>query len=95
VKPLIGACRPIGIDGNVVVLGFPENQVFLRDLLERRRVEIEEGISRHLGRPVGVRCVATNLDLAPAIPGDADAGLLLDEFHRIFAGDVADVPDVD
>ncbi|HET7496416.1 MAG TPA: DNA polymerase III subunit gamma/tau, partial [Candidatus Limnocylindrales bacterium] len=37
IKPLILACRPIGVDGSVVVLGFPEEQAFLRDVADRKR----------------------------------------------------------
>ena len=52
---------PISVDGNVVTLGFPEGQAFLKDALERRRPMLEEGIGQFLGRAVAVRCVATNL----------------------------------
>src|SRR5205823_3941968 len=43
-KPLISVCRPIAIDGNVVTLGFPESQAFLKDVAERRRAILEEGV---------------------------------------------------
>jgi hypothetical protein len=43
---------------------------------------------------VGVRCVATNLDLLPPLPADADAAHILAEAHRIFAEDLAEVPEV-
>ena len=36
-KPLIEACRPLAVDGTVVTLGFPESQLFLRDVADRRR----------------------------------------------------------
>ena len=55
---------------------------------------LEEGIRRYLGRDVGVRCVATNLDLLPPLPADAEAAHILAEAHRIFADDLADVPEV-
>jgi len=93
-KPLISACRPIQVEGNVVTLGFPEEQAFLKDVAERRRTNLEEGIAAFLGHPVGVRCVATNLDLAPPLPGDEAAAHILSEARRIFAEDLADVPDV-
>jgi hypothetical protein len=93
-KPLIVACRPIAVDGNLVTLGFPEGQAFLRDALERRRSNIEEGIGRFLGRAVAVRCVATNLDIAPESPVDGDAADLLAEAKRIFADDLVDVGEV-
>jgi DNA polymerase III subunit gamma/tau len=93
-KPLIAACRPISVDGNVVTLGFPEGQAFLKDVAERRRANLEEGIGQFLGRVVAVRCVATNLDLIPPIPGDDDAAFVLAEARRIFAEDIADVGEV-
>ena len=34
-RPLIAACRPIELRDGVIVLGFPENQAFLRDIAER------------------------------------------------------------
>jgi DNA polymerase-3 subunit gamma/tau len=94
VKPLIAACRPISVDGNVVTLGFPEGQAFLRDALERRRPLLEEGIGRHLGRAVAVRCVATNLDLVPPPPGDDGADPMWTEARRIFGDDLADIGEV-
>ena len=93
-KPLIAACRPISVDGNVVTLGFPEGQAFLRDALERRRPLLEEGIGRHLGRAVAVRCVATNLDLIPPPPGDDATDPMWTEARRIFGDDLADIGEV-
>ena len=92
-KPLIAACRPIGVEGNIVTLGFPEGQAFLKDVAERRRSNLEEGIGHFLGRAVAVRCVATNLDLPPA-PGDDAENPLFSEARRIFADDLADVGEV-
>ena len=94
VKPLIVDCRPIGVEGNIVTLGFPEEKAFLKDVAERRRPILEQAFSQFLDHPVGVRCVATNLDLVPPLPADADAAHLLSEAHRIFADDLADVPEV-
>ena len=91
-KPLIAVCRPIAVDGNVVTLGFPESQAFLKDALERRRTILEQGIGQFLGREVAVRCVATNLDLRP--PSDPDADRLVAEARRIFAEDLVDVGEV-
>jgi hypothetical protein len=92
VKPLIAACRPVSVDGAVVTLGFPEDQAFLKDALERRRSILEEGIGRFLGRPVNVRCVATNLEHVPAVP--TDTADLIGEARRIFADDLVDVGEV-
>ena len=94
VKPLIVDCRPIGVEGNVVTLGFPEEKAFLKDVAERRRPILEQAFSKFLDHPVGVRCVATNLDLVPPLPADAEAAHILSEAHRIFADDLADVPEV-
>ncbi|MEW5992325.1 MAG: DNA polymerase III subunit gamma/tau [Chloroflexota bacterium] len=94
-KPLIAVCRPIAVEDGIVTLGFPEDQGFLRDVAERRRTVLEDGIGAVMGRPVGVRCVATNLDLVPPLPADADAAFVLAEARRIFGGDDADAAPVD
>ena len=92
-KPLISACRPISVQGNVVTLGFPEGQAFLAEVARKRGPQLEAGISHFLGYPVAVQCVATNIDLAPA-PNDADGARLLAEARRIFADDLPDVEEV-
>jgi DNA polymerase-3 subunit gamma/tau len=83
-KPLIAVCRPIAVEAGIVTLGFPEDQGFLRDVAERRRSVLEEGIGAVLGRVVGVRCVATNLDLLPPALADSEAAFVLAEARRIF-----------
>ncbi len=93
-KPLIAACRPISVEGNIVTLGFPEGQAFLKDALERRRPMLEEGIATILGRAVAVRCVATNLDLVAPLPGADEADPMWTEARRIFAEEIADVDEV-
>jgi DNA polymerase-3 subunit gamma/tau len=94
VKPLIVACRPVGVDGAVVTLGFPEAQSFFKDVAERRRATLEDGVGRVLGMPVTVRCVAANVEVSP-MPADPDSSRLLTEFRRIYGDDVVDVADVD
>jgi hypothetical protein len=93
IKPLIVECRPVTVDGPLVTLGFPEDKAFLKDLLERRRSMLEDGIGRVLGRAVSVRCVATNLEDVPAVPV-GDAADLISEARRIFAEDLVDVGEV-
>jgi hypothetical protein len=93
-KPLIVACRPVGVEGSVVTLGFPEAQSFFKDVAERRKAILEDGVSRVLGMPVSVRCVAANVEVAP-LPADPDSSRLLNEFRRIYGEDVVDVKDVD
>jgi DNA polymerase-3 subunit gamma/tau len=93
-KPLIAVCRPIAVEEGIVTLGFPEDQGFLRAVAERRRSVLEDGIAAVLGRPVGVRCVATNLDLVPEIPADAEAAFVLAEARRIFGSDEPDAAEV-
>jgi len=92
-KPLILACRPVSVDGSVVTLGFPETQSFFKDVAERRRASLEDGVSRVLGVPVSVRCVAANVEVSP-LPEDPDSARLLTEFRRIYGDDVVDVGDV-
>ena len=93
-KPLITACRPIGVEGRMVTLGFPEEQGFLKDVAERRRPLLEASIGGYLGHPVAVRCVATNLELLPSLPEDDEGAHLLAEAQRIFADDLAEAPEV-
>lgn len=91
-KPLIVACRPVAVEGNVVTLGFPEEQAFLKDVAERKKSVIEQGIGESLGRAVAVRCVVANVELAsPAAAGDA---YLMAEAKRIFADDLVDVGEI-
>jgi DNA polymerase-3 subunit gamma/tau len=92
-RPLIVACRPVGVDGTVVTLGFPENQSFFKDVAERRRAILEDGVSRVLGVPVSVRFVAANVEVAP-LPADADSERLLSEFKRIYGDEAVDIGDV-
>ena len=94
-KPLIAVCRPISVDDGIVTLGFPEGQAFLRDVAERRRPVLEDGIGAILGHPVAVRCVATNLDLVPDPAAEADAAFLIAEAQRIFAPDGSDPVEVE
>jgi hypothetical protein len=77
-----------------VTLGFPEDQTFLRALVDKRRSVLEDGIGAVLGHPVAVRCVATNLDLVPELPVDDDAAFVLAQAQRIFGDDVTDAGDV-
>jgi hypothetical protein len=93
IKPLIEVCRPIGVEGDVVTLGFPEGKSFLKDVAERRRTTLEEGIGRAIGRSVAVRLVATNLDLLPP-PVDEEAERVIAAARRIFADDLVDAGEV-
>jgi len=91
-RPLIAACRPVEVVDGVVVLGFPEDQVFLRDIAERKKSALEEGLQHVLGRPVGVRCVATNIALLE--PVEPEAADLVEQARRIFEGDLTDVREI-
>jgi DNA polymerase-3 subunit gamma/tau len=91
-RPLIEACRPVEIRDGVVVLGFPENRAFLREKAEQRRTAFEEGLQQVLGRPIGVRCVVTNVELLEPIANESDD--LVEQARRIFEGDLADVADI-
>jgi hypothetical protein len=83
----------VSVDGTVVTLGFPETQSFLKDVAERRRSKLEDGVGRALGMAVSVRCVAANVEVA-ALPADPDGSRLMEEFRKIFGDDVVDVGDV-
>ena len=88
-RAVINECRLMGVDGNIVTLGFPETKGFLKDVAERKRPELETAFGRFLGRAVNVRSVATNLELPP-IAGDD----LVAEARRIFADDIIDFDEV-
>jgi DNA polymerase III subunit gamma/tau len=87
-RAVISECRPMGVEGNIVTLGFPETKGFLKDHAERKRPELESALGQFLGREVTVRSVATNLE----IPGTADD--MVAEARRIFAEDLVDIGDV-
>ncbi len=93
-KPLIEACRPIAVDGAVVTLGFPESQLFLRDVADRRRVTLEDGVGRVLGRPVSVRCVATNLELEAVPTPDPEGVAVLRAARDVWGDDLVEIPEV-
>jgi DNA polymerase-3 subunit gamma/tau len=93
VKPLIKVCRPISVDGAIVTLGFPETQSFFKDVADRRRPILEDGVGRVLGMPVSVRCVAANVEVSP-VSEDPDSSRLIDEFKRIYGDDVVEIPDI-
>ena len=94
IKPLIEACRPIAVDGVVVTLGFPESQVFLRDVADRRRTTLEDGLGRVLGHPVSVRCVATNLEPDPLPVTDPEGDAVLRAARDVWGDDLVEVPEV-
>jgi DNA polymerase-3 subunit gamma/tau len=94
-KPLIEACRPLAVDGAVVTLGFPESQLFLRDVADRRRPTLEEGLSRVLGRPVAVRCVATNVEMDVAPPADPEGTAVIAAARAVWGDELVGVREVD
>ncbi len=88
-RAVINECRLMGVDGNIVTLGFPETKGFLKDIAERKRPDLEAAFGRFLGRSVNVRSVATNLELPPVAGDD-----LVAEARRIFADDIIDIGEV-
>jgi DNA polymerase-3 subunit gamma/tau len=92
-RPLVATCRPVEMHDGILVLGFPEDQAFMRDIAERKRLVLEDGIAAIVGRPVGVRCVVANVELAEAV--DPDEGDLVTQARRIFEGELVGVDDVD
>ena len=89
-RAVLKECRPVAVEGNIVTLGFPEAKAFLREHAERRRTDVEAAVAEHLGRPVNVRIVATNIEIAPPLGSDD----LVAEARRIFAEDLVDVGEV-
>ncbi len=92
IKPLIEVCRPVEVSGATIVLGFPENKAFLRDVAERKRIILESEIAEVLGRAVAVRCVTSNVEVAaPAHQSDD----LVEQARRIFEQELVDVAEVE
>ena len=93
-RPLIEACRPIAVEGATVTLGFPESQLFLRDVADRRRGALEDGLGRILGHAVAVRCVATNLEPEPVSPSDPESAAVLRAARDVWGDDLVEIPEV-
>ncbi|MCY7418505.1 MAG: hypothetical protein LH650_08420, partial [Chloroflexi bacterium] len=92
-KPLVANCSPVEVRDGIVILGFPENQPFLREKAEHRRASLEDGIAHVLGRPVGVRCVVANIEL-PVAGTEEDVDLVA-QARKVFGGELTDVADID
>jgi DNA polymerase-3 subunit gamma/tau len=92
-RPLVSTCRPVEMRDGFLVLGFPEDQAFMRDIAERKRRVLEDGIATVIGRPVAVRCVVTNLALGDPVESDEDD--LVAQARRIFDGELAGIEDID
>ena len=92
-RPLVTTCRPVEYRDGLLVLGFPEDQAFMRDIAERKRSILERGIASVVGRSVAVRCVVTNLELVE--PVESGEGDLVSQARRIFDGELAEVEDID
>ncbi len=90
---MVTTCRPVELTDGVLVLGFPEDQAFMRDIAERKRRVLEDGIAAVIGRSMAVRCVVTNLELVE--PVDSGEGDLVSQARRIFDGELAGVEDID
>ena len=92
-RPLVTTCRPVELRDGFLVLGFPEDQAFMRDIAERKRRVLEEGIASVIGHHLAVRCVVANLELVE--PVDSGEGDLVSKAKRIFDGELAGIEDID
>jgi DNA polymerase-3 subunit gamma/tau len=92
-RPLVATCRPVEVTDGMLVLGFPEDQAFMRDIAERKRRVLDYGIASVIGHSVAVRCVVTNLELVERV--DSGEGDLVSQARRIFEGELAGVQDID
>lgn len=91
-RPIIAACRPVEVRDGVLLLGFPEDQAFMRDIAERKRAVLEDGIATVLGRPMGIRCVVTNLELVE--PTHVAGPDLVAQARRIFGEELTGIEDI-
>jgi DNA polymerase III subunit gamma/tau len=95
VRPLVAACRPLRLDGDVVVLGFPEDKRFLREKAEQRLAALEAGIAAVLGEGYRVRCVAANIEALAAPAVQAIGRDNLEQAKRVFGDDLVDIGEVE
>jgi len=92
-RPLVTSCRPVELRDGALVLGFPEDQAFMRDIAERKRRVLEDGIASVIGRHVAVRCVVANLEqVEPVHSGEGD---LVSKAREIFDGELVGIEDID
>jgi len=91
-RPLIEAARPVDVRDGFVILGFPEDQSFLRDIAERKKRILEDAVRIVLGADFGVRCVATNV--AAIEPPPPEAADTIELARRVFGGDLLDVAEI-
>ncbi len=100
IKPLLGECRPIALDGARLTLAFPEGRDFMRSRITQRAPAIEQLLSSVFGGAFAVECVATNVELEPLSVADAigdqdpDARALLEGVLKITGGELVDAPEV-
>jgi hypothetical protein len=84
----------VEVRDGVVILGFPEDQPFLREKAEQRRQQFEDGLRQVLGRTVAVRCVGTNVELGdPDDAADMDIDLTAHAM-QVFGGDIARIEEI-
>jgi hypothetical protein len=95
VRPLVAACRPLRLDGDVVVLGFPEDKGFLREKAEQRLAALEAGVAAVLGEGYRVRCVAANIEALAAPAAEAIGHENLEQAKRVFGDDLVDIGEVE
>jgi len=92
-RPLVTNCRPVELRDGFLVLGFPEDQAFMRDIADRKRRVLEEGIASVIGHHLAVRCVVANLELVePVGSGEGD---LVSKAKQIFEGELPGIEDID
>lgn len=92
-RPLVTTCRPVEMRDGFLILGFPEDHAFMRDIAERKRLILEDGIASVIGASVAVRCVVTNLELVESV--DSGEGDLVSQARRIFDGEIENLGDID
>ena len=100
IKPLLGECRPVALDGARLTLAFPEGRDFMRSRITQRAPAIEQLLSSIFGGSFAVECVATNVELEPLSveqalgDDDPEARALLEGVLKVTGGELVDAPEV-
>ena len=92
-SPLVANCRPVEVRDGIVILGFPENQPFLREKAEQRRKDARGRLwpTSSVIRSGYAAWWPTSSWQSTSDRDDLD---LVAQARKVFGGDLADVNDI-